>query len=120
MINLEAPRQKLLTLSCFLRRNKTVSFLNSLFSLKVFQVFYINAHIDSKYIAKDLISIHEVRKKLMQCAQFGGLYCFMWRYSTRLLCLHRLRPARLRQITISGSIPDCIKIDIIKIILNNI
>ena len=28
------------------------------------------AYIDSKYIAKDLISIQDVRKKLLQCAQF--------------------------------------------------
>ena len=39
--------------------------------LNVFQVIYIKAYIDSKYIAKDLISIHEVWKKLLQCAKFG-------------------------------------------------
>ena len=38
---------------------------------KVILVIYINTHIDSKYIAKDLISIHEVLKKLLQCARFG-------------------------------------------------
>ena len=31
----------------------------------------MNAKIDYKYIAKDLISTHEVYKKLLQCAQFA-------------------------------------------------
>ena len=45
-----------------LRRNETVAFLSLSFSFKIFQVIYINAYIDSKYIAIaiDLFSIHEV------------------------------------------------------------
>ena len=48
-VTFEAPRQKLLTLLCFSRTNKTVPFL-----------IFISAFADFKYIAKDLISIHEV------------------------------------------------------------
>ena len=36
-------------------------------------MIYINAYIDSKYLATDFSSIHEVWKKLLQFAQFGIL-----------------------------------------------
>ena len=45
----------------------------------------INAHFDSKYFAKDLISIREVLKKLLQCAQFGE--CAFCGYIVRALFL---------------------------------
>ena len=70
-ITFEVPQQKLLTLLCFLRRNKTLAILSLLLAFKVFQVIRKNAYIDFEFIAKDLISIHEVCKKLLQCAQFG-------------------------------------------------
>ena len=52
------PYRRALCLSAFrpsARANKGISHTN----------------IDFEYIAKDLISIHEVWKKLLQCAQFG-------------------------------------------------
>ena len=60
-ITFEAPWQKLLTLLCFYREVKSYRFELVI----IFQKYSnINTYIDSKYIEKDSISIHEVWKKL--------------------------------------------------------
>ena len=72
-ITFEVPQQKLLTLLCFLRRNKTLAILSLLFAFKVFQVICINAYIDFEYIAKDLISIHEVERSYCNACNLGNV-----------------------------------------------
>ena len=61
-ISFETPRQKLLTLFCVSRSNKTVAFLSFYYLSNVFLMIYINAYIVSKCncTAKDFSSIYEV------------------------------------------------------------
>ena len=59
----------------------------------------MNAKIGFKYIAKDYISIHEVRKKLLSCAQFGE--CAFCGDKVRALFFMAIEHLRLRIIHIA-------------------